>query len=191
VVDKAAQELGYSERDVNELHEWAHFGWPLEPRGRRRLSYAWNAGRLLDTAGQIELPAMLGRGTRVSHATYSNPLEVVLGGSGLSLMGVAYVLRLIRDWSNERRQGKARAEQAEGVAREQHAQADQSQTRADLARWLVDETKAGRIPIPPADLLNVIAKDDVGTLDRLAQRSVELQLPEQLDPPRVERPRSD
>jgi hypothetical protein len=188
-IDNAAHQLGYSQRDIDQLQEWVHFGWPPEPRGRHRLAYGWDAGRLLEAAGDMELPRMLGRGTRVESASYSNPLEVVLGGSGLSLLGVTYVLRLIRDWSNERRKGAAQAEEAEAAAREHQAQADECRARADYARWLVDETKAGRIPIPPGDLLRVVTNDDMATLDRLVRRSVELELPEQLDPSRVKRPR--
>jgi hypothetical protein len=91
-------------------------------------------------------------------------------------------MRLVRDWSNTRRRGAAQAQQAEAGAREQEAHADEREARADLVRWLVDEAKAGRMPIPVGELLDVVTDDDQTVLDRLAEGSVELQLSPALDP---------
>lgn len=53
-------------------------------------------------------------------------------------------------------------------------------------RWLVDEAKAGRMPISVGELLDVVTQDDETALDRLADGNVELRLPSGLDPSRAD-----
>jgi hypothetical protein len=90
-------------------------------------------------------------------------------------------MRLVRDWSKHQASG-SRTGAAEAGAREQEAHADEREARADLVRRLVDEAKAGRMPILVGELLDVVTDDDQTVLDRLAKGSVELQLPPGLDP---------
>jgi len=187
-IDYVAERLGYRPRDLADLHEWVHFGgWPRGPRWRPGHFHFGDPATLLQAVADMELPDVLGQPPRAERVAYENPLEVVLGGSGLLLAGVASVLRLIRDWSNTRRQGAAEAHSAEAGARERDAKADQCEARADLVRWLVDEATAGRVAIPVGDLLDVVTQDDETALQRLAGDQVELQLPSGLDPPRADR----
>lgn len=182
-IDEVVDRLGYRARDLGDLHEWLHTGWwPRGPRWRPGRSHFGDPATFLEALADMELPDLLGRSPRVDSATYRNPLEVVLGGSGFLFVGVVSVLRLVRDWSNTRRQGAAHAQQAEAGARAREAQADEHEARADLVRWLVDEAKAGRMPIPVGELLDVVTQDDETALDRLADGNVELQLPSGLDP---------
>ena len=185
-IDEVVDRLGYRGRDLGDLHEWVHTGWwPRGPRWRPGHSHFGDPATFLQAVADMELPDLLGRPPRVDRATYRNPLEVVLGGSGLLFAGVVSVLRLVRDWSNTRRQGAAHAQQAEADARQREAHADECEARADLVRWLVDEAKAGRMPIPIGELLDVVTQDDATALNRLADGNVELRLPSGLDPSRA------
>jgi hypothetical protein len=118
----------------------------------------------------------------VSSARYENPVEVILGGSGLVLAGVATILRLVRDWSNRKRQGAAEADQAEAAARERHAAADLAEARVVLSKWLVDEARDGRAGVPIGDLLGATTDADEKAIARLSKHRVELGLPPGLDP---------
>jgi hypothetical protein len=133
-----------------------------------------------DPAGSMRMQAdlslldFMGTSVRVREATYRNPIEVLLGGGGLLFTGVVTVLRLVRDWSNERRKGAAEADEAEAVARER-------ELRVDVLRWLVDETRDGRIAVPPGQLLALVSDRDEVALDGLADSRPQLELPSSLE----------
>lgn len=181
-VQQTADRLGYLQRDLFELDEWLHIGrWPRGPLGRPgRLPYG-DPTTVLQALADLEMPELLGSRAQVRHASYENPLELILGGSGLGIAGVVSVLRLVRDWSNTRRRGAAEADQAEADARARHAYADDQEARAVYTRWLIDEAKAGRVAIPIGELLAVVTPDDGVALARLAARHVEISAPAGLD----------
>jgi hypothetical protein len=182
-IEDAAGRLGYDPRDLSDLDEWLHTGWwpRVPPRRPGRFPYR-DPTTLLQALADMQLPELLGARTEIDRAAYRNPLEVVLGGSGLLIAGVISILRLVRDWSNTRRRGAADAQRAEASAREQDARADECEARAELVRWLVDEAKAGRIPIPVGELLDLVTNSEETALERLASGTVELELPPGIDP---------
>ena len=180
-VSEMADRLGYGARDLFDLDEWMHTGrWPF---GRRPGIYG-DPTSVLRALSDTEMPRLLGSGPRVQRASYENPLELILAGSGFAIAGVVSVLRLVRDWSNTRRLGAAQADRAEGEARVWHARADGEEAGGDLARWLVSEAKAGRVAIPIGELLAAVGPSDDAALGRLADHRVELEAPAELDPPR-------
>jgi hypothetical protein len=73
-----------------------------------------------------------------------NPLEVLLAGSGFYVTGVMVVLRMVRDWSSQRRSGAAAAGEAEARADLARAQARRAWTEADILSWLAEQARAGR-----------------------------------------------
>jgi hypothetical protein len=152
--------------------------WSLAGDGDKHEALRY-APRLL---ADLEAPGLAGIPPTVSSAKYENPVEVILGGSGLILAGVATVLRLVRDWSNQKRRGAAEADHAEAVARERHAAADIAHARAALTQWLVNEARNGRAGVPIGDLLGAITEADEEALARLSAHRVELMLPPGLDP---------
>jgi len=102
-------------------------------------------------------------------------LEVILTGSGFLIVGTIYVLRMVRDWSSKRREGAAVAREAEATARQKSA-------GAALMEWLVEEAKAGRLHVPPGDLLAAVSSYQTEVLHRLAEDDVQLQVPAGTDP---------
>jgi hypothetical protein len=184
---QAAEGLGFDERDLFELDEWLHTGrWFSGPRRRGR-----NPWDFIEALADTETPEVLGAPTVVSRAEYRNPVEIVLTGSGFLLLGTVYVARLVRDWSSTRRIGAAAAREAEASAeasaRTAAASAREAEDRAEMLHWLVDEAKAGRMPVPPGDLLNSVTHTEAKALRRLASTDVTLQLPQGLDPSSHER----
>jgi nucleotide-binding universal stress UspA family protein len=187
-LERAAVQQGFGPVDFEPLADWTGFAWrPLPPRARWPYS---DPPRLIEVLADSESQALLGSPLRVVEANYRNPLELVLGGSGTLVVGAIWCLRFIRDWSNKRRFDAAKAHLEEARAREADAEAQQAQARAreadvraDLLRWLLDEAKAGRMVVPPGELLDLVQASDADALDRLAKTPVELELPEQLDVP--------
>ncbi|MGH8913250.1 MAG: hypothetical protein ACRDZM_01895 [Acidimicrobiia bacterium] len=164
VLGGLARELGYDERDIDMLDEWMHGPW-----GPRR-SWAVDPWGILDTVADTQATKELGSHAVVQRAEYRNPLEVILTGSGFLILGCAYTLRLIRDWSNTRRAGA-------GAAREAVAAARHAEARAELFQWLVDEARAGRMPVPPGALLNMVTQTEAEAVHRLATSDIALELP--------------
>jgi len=151
--------------------DWEYFPiGPLtpEPRGGRYLAWPRGIARL---ASSSYVPELLGDPIRVAHVEYENPIEVVLFGAGLVLMGTVKVLRMIRDWSSQQRIGEAIADAAEATAQ-------QAQSAADLGRWLVDEARAGRQHVPIGELMSRVTPSDLDAIRRLADSDVQLQLPQ-------------
>lgn len=172
-LQREANEFGYplSDRDLNALDEWLHTGFYPRP-GRFLFDYPAD---LIDVLADARSVRMLGTPTDVVQVEYRNPLEVILGGSGFLLLGVIYVLRLARDWSHTRRIGAARAEAAESVAR-------RATTHADFVEWLVVEATQGRLHQPPHELVDLVTRPEIQTLDRIANNEIQLQLPTGMDP---------
>jgi len=119
------------------------------------------------------VPGLLGQTMRTRHIEYNNPVEVVLLGAGFVLVGTVKLLRMIRDWSSQRRVGDAIADAAESTAR-------QNKTASDLGAWLVEEARAGRQQVPIGDLMKYVRASDLESIARLADSDVQLQLPQQL-----------
>jgi hypothetical protein len=94
----------------------------------------------------------------------------MLGGSGFLVLGAAAALRFVRDYSATRRLGAVKADLAE-------ASAVREDLRTDLFRWVVGEVQAGRMLVPPADLLRLLSDADVQALNTLARSDVALDLP--------------
>jgi hypothetical protein len=168
--------LGFKSVDLADLDEWLHWRRPWRPG---RFPYG-DAGGVLRVVAETQIPELLGTRTAVEHSEYSNPLKVTLQGSGLSLRGVASVLRIVRDWDSDKRQAAALADRAEAEAEQAKAAARQEDARADLTRLVVDEVIAGRLPVPPSDLLRLVTGFDQTALRRLSTVPVELELPESL-----------
>lgn len=168
-VEVAARELGYRGREVRYLEEWL-MG---EPPWRRPPFGYLDPWGLLSAIADTRAPDILGTPTRVIRAQYNNPVEVVLTGSGFLILGTIYIARLVRDWSHIRRAGQGQAREAEASAR-------RAEASADLYEWLVDEAKAGRLRVPPGDLLNGVPPGGLPALTRLAGSEVTLDLPQNL-----------
>ena len=170
----AARQFGLDERDVFDVERWLFEGpwWRFARRGRRLFLGPEEVVRGL---ADLRAPDLLGLPVQVQHVEYRNPLEVVLTGSGFLILGTIYVLRMVRDWSNKRREGAAVAREAEATARRQTA-------GADLMEWLVEETKAGRLHVPPGDLLSAVTAAESEAIGRLSAEDVQLQLPPGSDP---------
>lgn len=160
--------------DLLDIERWYFEGPWMRPRRPGRPTF-WSPDDLLRTIADLRVPESLGSSMRVQRLEYQNPLEVVLYGSGFLLLGSIYVARIIRDWSSARRQGSAAAQAAEAHAR-------QDSSRADLLEWLVQEAKAGRLHVPPGDLLNSVTADEGAAMERLSDQEVQLQLPSGSDP---------
>lgn len=171
---ESARQLGFDAREAFDI-ERSYFEGPWwRLRGRRRAPFA-GPDELIRGLADLRAPALLGSPVHAQHAEYRNPLELVLTGSGFLILGTIYALRMVRDWSNKRREGAAAARNAEATARQKAA-------GADLMEWLVEETKAGRLHVPPGDLLSVVSALDGQALHRLAANDTDLQLPQGIDP---------
>lgn len=164
---ESARQLGLDERDALDVERW-HFEGPW--RYWRRARPFLGPEELFRWLADVRAPDLLGSPVQVQHAEYRNPLEVMLTGSGFLILGTIYALRMVRDWSNKRREGAAAAREAEAAARRQAA-------GADLMEWLVEEAKAGRLHVPPGDLLGAVTAAEGEAMRRLAAEDVQLQLP--------------
>lgn len=116
------------------------------------------------------LTPLLGQAATVRRLEYSNPIELVLMGSGMLIAGVVVAARLVRDWSTTRRTNEA-------VAREAEAEARMTEDRARLYSWMVDEARRGASPMPIGDLVQIVTPPEVKALSRLSQDPVTLELP--------------
>jgi hypothetical protein len=168
VLIESARQLGFDEAALDEFVHWYFEGWIPWRRGRP--SSFPGPEELVRRFADLRTPDLLGSSVQVQNAEYRNPLEVVLEGSGFLILGTIYALRIVRDWSNRRREGAAAAHEAEATARRQAA-------GADLMEWFVEEAKAGRLHVPPGDLLSVVTPADGEAMRRLAAEDVQLQLP--------------
>jgi len=165
---ESARQLGLDERDAIDVERWFfERPWRYWQRGRRPFL---GPEELVRGLADVRTPDLLGSPVQVQHAEYRNPLEVVLTGSGFLILGTIYALRLVRDWSSKRREGAAAAQEAEAAARRQAA-------GADLMEWLVEEAKAGRLHVPPGDLLSAVTAAESEAMRRLAAEDIQLQLP--------------
>lgn len=146
-----------SRRRHGLLREYFEFGWPsADPE--------WIVLR------DLRAQSLLGQAATVRRLEYSNPIELVLAGSGLLIGGVIVAARLVRDWSVTRRTNEA-------VAREAEAEARMTEDRARLYSWMVDEARRGASPIPIVDLVQMVTPAEVKALSRLSQDPVTLELP--------------
>ena len=121
------------------------------------------------------MPQLLGAPPRVVHIEYKNPFELILLASGFALTGILKVCRFARDYSAQKRIANAQATAAE-------AHADLHVTRADTARWLLQEAQQGRVHVPPADMLSVVTAEDMAAIQRLADSEIQLQMPPERTP---------
>lgn len=156
-------------RVAMHIEEWVLTGeWPRRrDLGRFAVEGPLNVVRLISNR---RVPELLGEPATAQHVEYRNPVEVVLIGSGLLLLGTVKVLRLIRDWSTDRRTSAARADVADAVARTY-------KSRARLADYLVREAIQGREHVPVGDLLGVTTAVDLDAVERLTSTDVRLELP--------------
>ncbi|MGH2719711.1 MAG: hypothetical protein ACRDJU_14205 [Actinomycetota bacterium] len=125
--------------------------------------------------GDVRVPDVIGQPIYVGRAEYQNPIDLALYGAGFLLLGVLQVLRFIRDWSAAQRRGVAQARVSEAAAGEAEA-------RAELFRWLVEETKSGRSLVSPGELLKTVSEAELRALGRLATTDVTLRLPPGTEP---------
>jgi hypothetical protein len=95
-------------------------------------------------------------------------------------VGLIVVLRMVRDWSSEKRAGAARAREAEARADAMRAVASRYMAEAEIVQWLAREGRAGRVPT--SDLLALVRHDDLDALNRLADGDVTLGLPPGVNP---------
>jgi hypothetical protein len=172
---EAARQIGLAS-DVVDVGRWFFDDWLWSRRGRPGRPVFWSPDDLVRMVADARTPELLGSPMYAGQVEYRNPLEVILSGSGFLILGTTYALRMVRDWSNTRRQGSAMADEAAANARRHLAQ-------ADLMEWLVDEAKAGRLHVAPGDLLNGVTPAENEAMSRLAEREVQLQLPPGTDPP--------
>ncbi|PZS26788.1 MAG: hypothetical protein DLM61_17730 [Pseudonocardiales bacterium] len=142
-------------------------------RSARRGWYGASPDDLVRLLSSRNVPSLLGQPISTRHIEYNNPVEVVLFGAGFVLVGTVKLLRMIRDWSSQRRVGDAIADTAESAAR-------RNKTASDLGAWLVDEARAGRQQVPIGELMKYVTPTDLESIARLADSDVQLQLPEQL-----------
>jgi hypothetical protein len=150
----------------------------FDPRywyGPRALNagYGYGPEDLVRLLSSRNVPGLLGQPVTSRRIEYNNPVEVVLLGAGFLLVGGVKVLRMIRDWSSQRRIGDAMAASAEAAAQ-------QSKSAADLGAWLVDEVRAGRQPVPVGELMRQVTPSDLEAIAKLADTDVQLQLPRQM-----------
>jgi hypothetical protein len=164
------ESLGYSLDDLrNYVRYWLY---PYEAGPPRRSIYRmpW----LLDPPLQLlidgEALALQGQPVRVRSLEYRNPIELVIGGAGVSLYSLIQLARFIRDWGSERDVTKAGARKA-------NAEASSAESEARLKSWLVDQAISGKIPLAPSLLTNLLSGGDVAALDRLSTTAPELTLP--------------
>lgn len=122
------------------------------------------------TLRDVHADRLLGRHPTVVRLCYENPVELILAGSGMLIAGVMYAARMARDWSAQRRA-------AEAIAREAEAEADMTEARSELYRWMVREARRGRAPIPIGDLVRVVTPAEVKALNRLSDSPITLELP--------------
>lgn len=177
-VEEAALQSGFRPRDLAAVEEWIHTGWwPWRPG---QVPYR-DPAEFVQALADYRVPEQLGTPVRLRRVTYQNPLEVVLTGSGFLIAGAIYVLRMIRDWSSNRRMAAAAAEQAEAAADVARAQAAQTRTEGDILRWFADEARAGRWHVPPGELLDLVRREDITAMERLSATPVQLDLPRGLD----------
>lgn len=182
-VEDAALQAGLRLRDLGDTEEWIHTGWrPWRP-GR---SPYFDPDEVLHALADYQVPEQLGTPVTLQRLSYQNPLEVALAGSGFLIAGTIYVLRMIRDWSSDRRTATAAAEQAEAAADSARANAMRARTEADILQWFADEARAGRWHVPPGALLDVSRREDIAAMERLSSTTVQLELPKALDPARPE-----
>lgn len=125
---------------------------------------------LLRLVSSSSVPQLLGQPLVAQHIEYRNPLEVVVVGAGFVLMGAVTILRVVRDWSSQRSIGDSIADTARSAA-------SLSRSRAELGAWLVEEAKAGRLPVPISDLIRVVTTEDLTAIGRLADSDMQLSLP--------------
>jgi hypothetical protein len=160
-----AERLGFGRFDVRGAFPWGR-GWPYGVVGRDPVP----------TIADVRAVDLFGSPVRVVRIEYANPLELILVGSGMLLTGVILTARLVRDWSNKRA--------ADGtVVREARAEASITEARADLYRWLVDETKAGRAPMPVGELVSTVTPSEIKALNRVADSPVVITVPGGSEPP--------
>jgi hypothetical protein len=170
-----ATEFGLATPDVHDIERW-YFEAPWWSAERRRQPPFVGPHAMVRMLADTRTLQLMGTPVRVRRASYENPLEVVLTGSGFLMLGAVWVLRMVRDWSSMRRRGAAEAQQAEASARQRSA-------NADLFEWLVEETKAGRLHVPPGDLLSALTASDGEALRRLAKQDIQIELPPGVEPP--------
>lgn len=83
---------------------------------------------------------------RVEHLSYENPLELVIAATGVAVVAVA---KLIRDWSNDRRTGAARAFEYESSAR----------ARDRVRRFAIEELESGRLRLSQEQIMDLLTPD--------------------------------
>lgn len=150
--------------------------WRRRRRSRRYMYEFLEFGPFFEDPEWITLldrraEGLIGQPVTVGRLQYQNPIELVLGGSGLLLLGVAMAARLVRDWSSTRRTNEA-------VAREAEAEARMTEDRARLYRWMVNEARRGDSPIPVGELVQIVTPAEVKSLARLSADAITLQLPQ-------------
>lgn len=151
-------------------------GFDVDERWRRRPPWEWEPGDQIAwrTLRDLRARNLLGGRITVQHVTYENPLEVVLLGSGMVIAGVVLAARTLRDWSSTRRIGEATAREAEAEAR-------MTEARADLYEHLVAQAREAQVPVPVADLVQIVTPPEIKALNRLAERPIALELPGRAD----------
>lgn len=101
-----------------------------------------------------EMDAAARAEVRVERLRYENPLELVIAATGVAVLAV---LRLIRDWSTDRRIGAARALEYESAAR----------VNDRVRRIAIEELASGRLRLSQEQILPLLTPNVVRTIRSL------------------------
>lgn len=126
---------------------------------------------------------LAGPAIQVRSLKYENPIELILAGAGLMLAGSVMAARFVRDWSANRRIGKAEARKAEAEARVSETWADREEAITEtVTTWLAAEARRTSTPLPISEMTAITSMHNFPDLRRLIERPVTLELPKGLDP---------
>jgi hypothetical protein len=116
------------------------------------------------------LVELLGPVPIISSISYSNPIVIIIPAVavGALVTGTLAAIRLARDWRSARRGGRAQARTAD-------ADAGIAEKRLEVVSWMVDEAKAGRLPVTAGDLINFVNEPEIRALDAITSKPLEIE----------------
>ncbi|MFC7532343.1 hypothetical protein [Actinoplanes sp. GCM10030250] len=143
----------------------------------------WLVDDVISELVEVRALESLGSPIQTVSVRYSNPLDIALTATvvGVFFYGVLRVLRLARDWGEDKRIREAEASAAGAQARILNA-------KADLVEFAVREVKAGRQPTQALDLFQSLRNEDSQALDRMSARAISIESPPSPDQPSASDP---
>jgi hypothetical protein len=97
---------------------------------------------------------------RFRSVQYANPLVLeILSGIGFASVSLAYLMRVIRDWSAGRRRSLAAAADVE----------NEVQLKARLRQTMIEQVSTGELPLTPEIINSLILSSKGGPTERLAE----------------------